>query len=858
MGTPSARSIAYQPSLDGVRAIAVAVVLLYHSDFAVAQGGFLGVSVFFTLSGYLITSLLLGEGERTGRIAPGRFWGRRFRRLAPASLAALALVVATARWWATTGQQESLAGDTWAALAQVANWRFVVQGQSYADLFGADPSTLLHFWSLAVEQQVYLVYPLVMLGLVVLARRRSWVTPVVLAGLALASALALVLTSDRDLAYYGTHTRAAEFLVGALLATVPSGWLAAPGVRRPLVVAGWLALGGLGVLVVTTQQQADWLYAGGFSVLGVVWSVLLAGALASGSLRSALSWQPLVAVGAVSYGLYLFHWPVFLALDADRVGLDGPVLLAVRLAVTTALTLASYRWLERPVRERRWFASAALAGGAYAVAIAVVAMAVVVVPWREPAPTYADAPDQVIEFGGASPRDAVAVAGPAAAEVTSPPEPDRLRVLALGSDPIGRDRLRRLAAAHDLDVVDQVAPGCPVVHDLLDRPDAVPLPPGCDPVASLAERVAAVDTAEPLDAVVVLVGAAELAALEAVQGSGRSTDELYARLAEIRRQTLTALAGLGGGNAQGGAGGGGAAVLFADPGIDGMLSDLLAEAAIASDRAEVLDLGRDDAALWTTLTQVVGVAEVPERLRVMVIGDSTSYGVAVELDRQAGERLQVVWAGRNNCPLVPVDEVYWWDGASFPSGHCPRADGLWAEVASELRPDVILAVASLPEQSRQRYPGDSEFHDPGDPAYVAAHDEAMAALGAIAAEHGAVVLLTDAPPITSGGFAESQLAWPERLEAWNGQLARWDLQWQSVEVIPWSEPLLAAEAAAGRSLRGDGVHLDPEPLAVLVRDHLAPTVVATTQRLRSELAASGCLVAGPGGRRLDLAACASL
>lgn len=851
MGSASARSIAYHPSLDGVRAIAVAVVLAYHSDFAVAQGGFLGVSVFFTLSGYLITSLLLGEGQRTGRIAPGRFWGRRFRRLAPASLAAIALVVVTARWWATTAQQESLAGDAWAALAQVANWRFVTAGQSYADLFGADPSTLLHFWSLAVEQQVYLVYPLVMLGLVVAARRRSWVTPVVLAGLAVASAVALAVTADRDLAYYGTHTRAAEFLVGALLATVPARRLAAPAARRPLVVAGWLALGGLGVLVVTTDQQADWLYAGGFSVLGILWCVLLAGALASGSLRSALSWRPLVAVGTVSYGLYLYHWPVFLALDADRVGLDGPALAAVRLAVTTALTVASYRWLERPVRERRWLARPALAGGAYGLAAAVVAVAVVVVPWRQPAPTYADAPDRVIQFGSTAPVDASAVAGTDVADTTSPPEADRLRVLLLGGDPVGRGRLRRLAATHDLDLVDRTVPGCPVVHDLLDRPDAVPLPPGCAPVSSLGEVAAAVDAVEPVDVVVVLVGVADLAVREALVGLGLTADEQYVRLTDVRRQTLAGLAVLGDG------GGGDAPVLLADPGIDSLLSDLVNEAAIASERAEVLDLGRDDAALWSALARVSGVTEVPERLRVMVIGDSTSYGVAVELDRQAGDQLQVVWAGRNNCPLVPVDEVYWWEGASFASDHCPRADGLWAEVAADLQPDVILAVASLPEQSRQRYPGDPDFHEPGDPAYVATHDEAMAALQAIAAEHGAVVLLTDAPPITAGFHSQSEMARPERLAAWNAQLARWDQQWQSAAVIPWTAPLLAAEDAAGRSLRGDGVHVDPEALAALVREHLAPTVVATTQRLRSELAASGCLVAGAEGRRLDLAACAT-
>lgn len=854
MGTPSARSIAYQPSLDGLRAIAVVAVLLYHSDFAAARGGFLGVSVFFTLSGYLITSLLLGEQARTGRIAPGRFWARRFRRLAPASLAAIALVVATARWWATTSQEQSLVGDAWAALALVANWRFVVADQSYAELFNADPSTLLHFWSLAVEQQVYLVYPIVMMGVLAVARRRRWLTPTLLSALAGASLVSLVLTGDRDVAYYGTHTRAAEFLVGALLATVPASWLGAVELRRRLVAVGWVALGGLGVLVATTDQQVGWLYRGGFPVLGLVWSALIAGALVPGSLRSTLSWRPLVAVGAVSYGVYLYHWPVYLALDPDRVGVDGPALFAVRVAVTAGLAIASYRWLERPVRERRWLTRPTVAGVAYVGGIAVVAVSVALLPWREPAPSYADAPDQVVEFQTVGSGGAASAVGD---DVTATPgtdaasKPDPLRLLLLGGDPQGRERFERLATTHDLELVDRTAPGCPVVHDLLELPDAVPLPPGCLPASALAEQVAATAAEEPVDVIVVLVGAPDVAVLDAVRTSGLSADDVYVRVTEIRRRRLEDLAGLGGGDLES------PPVLFADRGIDELVSDLVDEAAIASDRAEVLDLTEGDAALAATIARVAGVAEVPERLRVMVIGDSTSYGVAVELDRQAGDQLQVVWAGRNNCPLVPVDEVFWWDGVSFPSDHCPRADGLWAEVAAELRPDVILAVASLPEQARQRYPGDPDLHEPGDAAYVAAHDEAMAALQAVAAEHGALVLLTDAPAITVGGFAESELARPERLAGWNDQLARWDRQWQSVAVIPWAEPLLAAEVGAGRSLRGDGVHLDPEPLAVLVRDYLAPTIVELTGRLRAELAASGCLVSAPERRRLDLAACAT-
>lgn len=868
MDDGGARQIAYEPGLDGLRALAVVAVLVYHGELTGGRGGFLGVSVFFTLSGYLITSLLVREHATSGSVSLGRFWSRRLRRLAPASLACVALVLVTARWLLDAGQQQALAGDAWATLAYVANWRFVLAGQSYADMFASAPSPLLHFWSLAVEEQFYLVYPLVMFGALTLARRRRWVMPVVLGGLALSSLGALVATADRDLAYYGTHTRAAEFLVGALLAlAVGRGLLASRVGSRSAAWLSPVAAVGFLALVATTDQQAGWLYRGGFSALGMLWVVLIAGAVVPGPLRRALSIAPVVAVGKASYGIYLYHWPVFLAIDADRVGFDGPALFALRVAVSGALAAASYHLLEQPIRHRRLLPKMPAAASAYAVAMVALVAVAALMPYSEPDPSYADAPERVVDFdqpgqsglgaagaAAADPSDAGASepGGGTAGEsgdgpsltTTSTVAPEPLRVLVLGGDPLLRLRLSRLSAEAPVELVDGSPPGCPLVHDLLDAPGAVALPEGCAPVG---EVVAAATAADDVDLLAVALGEPDRASLAAVEAAGSSRNERFERTANIADETIAAIGLLAAGEVP---------VLLADPGGDDLVTDIVAEAAVASDAATV-DLSLPDDEVLRVLAQAAGVttedAAAPvERLAVMVIGDSTSYGIAVELDRQAGERLDVVWAGRNNCPLLPVDEVFWWDGASFPSGDCPQAGGLWAEVAAGHGPDVILGIATLPEQARQRYPGDDRWHEPGDDAFVAAHDVAMLDLQRLAAEHGAVVLLTDAPPITSGAFSGADMSDTDRVEAWNQQMARWADQWQSVEVIPWSAPLLAAEDAAGMSLRDDGVHVNPEPLAALVRDYLAPAIEQTTARLREQLAASGCR---PDGR-LDLTVCA--
>lgn len=377
--TPAQRDAAplvYQPALDGLRGLAVTGVLLFHSGFSWAVGGYLGVSTFFTLSGYLITTLLLAEHQRTGTVSLRAFWGRRFRRLMPASVVTLAAIVALfGPFVADADQLAELPGDVIAALAYVANWHFILADQSYADLFTA-PSPVQHFWSLAIEEQYYLFFPLLAVGLLVAGKGSRRVLGGGLALLAVASTvlMAVLYTPGTDpiRVYYGTGTRAAELLAGALLAValvsrptmlgrVPLRMLTGVGAAVLALTAYWW---------MTVEQSSSWLYEGGLSLYALVTVILLAVILRPGPVQRAVAVEPLRRLGRISYGVYLIHWPVFLWLTPDRTGLPAAALFALRMGVTLGLAVASFRFVEQPVRTRealvgrrgRLVAPAAVAG----------------------------------------------------------------------------------------------------------------------------------------------------------------------------------------------------------------------------------------------------------------------------------------------------------------------------------------------------------------------------------------------------------------------------------------------------------------------------------------------------------------
>lgn len=343
----------YSPGLDGVRAVAVLTVLLYHGGVAFLPGGFLGVDVFFVLSGYLITSLLLLEHDRTGTLHLRNFWIRRIRRLMPALVLMVAAVLVL---FPVLGVEwpPSTRGDALAALLYVSNWWFLLRGESYAQAF-EDPSPFQHTWSLAIEEQWYMLLPL---ALVVLFRSRvgrrslGWLLAVGALGSAALMA-AVQSTSDGSRAYYGTDSRLQGLLVGAVLACLlatPRGREAVDG--AVVAVLGWVGLVGLGVAFVVAAQADPRMYQGGFLIVSVAAALVVASVVGSNrwSPNVLLGWQPLVVVGVLSYGLYLWHWPIFLVLTPESTGVDGLLLLVVRLAVTGLVAVAGFLIVERPLR----------------------------------------------------------------------------------------------------------------------------------------------------------------------------------------------------------------------------------------------------------------------------------------------------------------------------------------------------------------------------------------------------------------------------------------------------------------------------------------------------------------------------
>jgi peptidoglycan/LPS O-acetylase OafA/YrhL len=380
----------HYPALDGVRGMAVIGVLLFHGGFGWMKGGFLGVSTFFTLSGFLIASLLLTEWGGNGRISLPAFWARRFRRLMPALLLTLLAIALFGAVVATAEQLNRLRADGLATLGYIANWRLMLSGQSYGELFAA-PSPLLHAWSLAIEEQFYVCFPPMITGLLVVTRGSRRVVGFVFGGLAAVSALLMVALhhsgQDPSRVYYGTDTRATEILVGVALAALVSS----RGLAQSKLLQRFIAAAGVGALALVvaywalTAQTADWLYEGGFALYAVATVAIVAAAIHPGPVRALLSLRPLRWVGVVSYGAYLFHWPLFLWLTPARTGLSTAPLFAVRVAATFALAAASYKLLEQPIRAGR-----RLTGRQPLVAVpaaaTVAALALIVVTIDPPAP----------------------------------------------------------------------------------------------------------------------------------------------------------------------------------------------------------------------------------------------------------------------------------------------------------------------------------------------------------------------------------------------------------------------------------------------------------------------------------------
>ncbi|HZR15085.1 MAG TPA: acyltransferase family protein [Acidimicrobiia bacterium] len=486
------------PGLDGVRGVAVLGVMAFHGSVWWGRGGFLGVDSFFVLSGFLITALLVGEWGRSGSVGFRRFYVRRARRLLPALLGLLAGVAVLVGVLGYRVDGPLLRGDSFASLFYVANWRFWLTGQGYFGAFAA-PSPLRHLWSLGIEEQFYLVWPVLLVGLLSRPVLRRWLLGITLAAAAGSAVLMAVLyhgPADVSRVYYGTDTRAQALLIGAALAV-----LLAPrmrdGAMRPVARPGRVAVQTLGVTGAvwtlwvwsSTTSTSRWLYRGGFALVALATAAVIAAVVVPGwsLLRRGLAWGPLQWIGRRSYGIYLWHWPVDLYLTKTRTGLDLLPLLALRSIVAIAIAAASYRYLEQPIRTghltgwRTW-AWAPAGGNLTLTAIIVATLAPPTTTGLDSVARAADASHLVTASNARIPAARAASPRPAPGAPAVPRPPPRVLVV---GDSVAYTLADGVAARLPGDVVVNGAViGCPLVVDRdarrIDAVETGPVNPLCD------------------------------------------------------------------------------------------------------------------------------------------------------------------------------------------------------------------------------------------------------------------------------------------------------------------------------------------------------------------------------------------
>jgi peptidoglycan/LPS O-acetylase OafA/YrhL len=484
---PGGSRLTHQPALDGLRGLAVAGVLLFHGGHL--TGGYLGVDAFFVLSGFLITSLLLAESRTRGRVVLGAFWARRARRLLPALGCVLLFVGLYAAVLAKPTELATIRGDALATIAYVANWRAIATSHDYWALFRS-PSPLDHAWSLSIEEQFYVVWPLLVALLLVASRTRMSARRIRTVAIALAIASfvwsqILFDPNNPSRVYYGTDTRVASILIGAALAA----WLASRGeVRSRRVRAGLevVAIMGFALLMLAWARlsgSSTFLYRGGLFACAVATAVVIAAAVHSrrGPLNRVLSFGPLCALGLISYGVYLWHWPIYVVLDQSRVHLGGWPLLAVQITVTIAIAIVSFHLVERPIRRGTgvWAAprvrTVVLASGT---ALAVVVTAILVATASATAPpTLRADPIRTYVPPPTAPHTTErlpAASGSTAAGTTVPTPTVSPRILVVGDSIALYDAdegFKRLRTTPPLDVLNLGSVGCKFLPEESRRRD---------------------------------------------------------------------------------------------------------------------------------------------------------------------------------------------------------------------------------------------------------------------------------------------------------------------------------------------------------------------------------------------------
>ena len=413
-----------------------------------------------------------------------------------------------------------------------------------------------------------------------------------------------------------------------------------------------------------------------------------------------------------------------------------------------------------------------------------------------------NAPDEMIQF-----------APPSTSVSDETPTRDPLRVLVLGSESVVADDVKQaIGESIPIVIVSGIQPGCAI------RPSAEKIE-GCESFMSVAQRL--ILQSKP-DVAVLSVGAAELKLLAELEynvlvSTGNNVEKdvtLQFQLSiEIVNDILQPLVAI--------------PVIIVDYGEKDVLSNDLDDADLRLANAVTLHRPTAEVLAHQLILIDNKLQGADRRTHVMVIGDSTSFGISAAINEVAGDQYSVLWAGGRNCPLVEAEKVRWWEGAEFDMTNCPTMRPEWSEALESFAPSILVMSYSVPEQAEQKYVGDENWYTVADPEFIVRHDAAMQELMTACDERGITVLMLNSPEINGGSLGGAPFAQIKRVVAWNELMQNWLVKWPQITAVDWASIVTAAESEAG-PLRGDGVHMLQSDLDKVVEADIVPLLGGQT------------------------------